>query len=397
MPRYQITAKDIQGNQIKKVIEAQNEEDAANLALEQDLYIEKINRLIHEKIRMRPAEKMNFIRLLAVTVRSGLPLLRGLRTILRENNTSQINILVLSLIAELEGGLSLSQAMENRDGLFSELEVSMVKAGEASGRLAVTLQQLYDFQASSYKFRKKLRSALSYPFIVFSFSIFVLIFFMAFIVPKFKDTYSSISKKLPEMTVFLLGISSWMNDNIIEIFIGLALCIIASVYFIKASKFKIYGERLLMKVPVFGKLFYWGLVVRFCTTLSTLLENQVNFLTSLTIARSSTDSEWINDRMINLIKYVKEGNSLSDFFNKEEIFPELAVQMVQMGEETGKLDIMLKNTAEYYQENMEYSMQNLESILQPFVIIFLGIFIAILVLVLFLPLFDLPATLNISD
>ena len=166
----------------------------AKKALEQEILVQSIRTVDRSKYKINVVEKLNFIRLLAVTSQSGLPILTGLQTIMRESRRGPLNRLTVEITSDLEAGQSISDAMAAREGVFDDLAISLVKAGELSGRLSQTLSQLYDYENTAYNFRKKLRSALAYPAIVFAFSIVVVASFLLFIVPRFRQPILALAK-----------------------------------------------------------------------------------------------------------------------------------------------------------------------------------------------------------
>lgn len=390
MPRYQINGLDAAGKPVVRQILAASREEAGRLALEQEILIQKIEAVGQGSYRVPAAEKLNFIRLLSVTTGSGLPLLEGLRTILSERSKSQMGNVIMQMMGELEQGHSLSQSMAARGGMFNDLSISMVRAGEASGRLPETLKQLYEYESSAFRFRKKLVGALAYPAVVFTFSILVVILFMGFIVPRFRDTYASFHGKLPAITLILLNISSLVSDNLFIIMVLLIGGISGIIISWRSPVYKGRMEKLWMKFPVFGEMYYFGILTRFARTMGTLAQNQVNFLEALQLATDATESSWFSSGMKRVIADVRDGTSVSESFARAGLFPELGQQMLRMGEKSGKLGDLLVSMADFYQENLDFKVAGIETILQPVVIIGLGGFIGFLVLSLFLPMFDLP-------
>jgi len=391
---YQIQGWNIDGEQIIKIVKAENLQEADQKAIELELKVNKITVLKRTKYKLKTEEKLNFIRLLSITSKSGLPILQGLKTILQENTKSSINNLVYEIIADLEEGESLSNSLMNRKGLFNNLSIALIKAGEISGKLTQTLDQLYEYENKSYKFKKKLKSALTYPFVIFSFSFIVVLIFLMGIVPKFKETYTSFGSKLPPLTEFLLNISEGLLDNMYLIFFGFIFLISGVIYFFKATRLKVYSEKFIIKIPLFGRMFFLGIVIRFARTLGTLVENKVNFIEALFLAKDASNSKWFQSIIEDVIPKVKEGESLSEILSHKEVIPPFLIQMIKMGEESGRLGELLISSASFYQEDIEQKVETIDSALQPIIIIFLGVFIGALVLALFLPMFDLPSVIQ---
>ncbi|RME88635.1 MAG: type II secretion system F family protein [Candidatus Hydrogenedentota bacterium] len=394
MPRYSVKGLDASGKDVHIVIVAQSQQEANEKALAREILVREVKPVTTAKYKIKSDEKLNFIRLLAVTIKSGLPILDGLKTILKENSSQKLQHLVLDILDDIERGESLSNALANREGVFDELTIALTKAGEASGKLAEALEQLYQYENQSFQFRKKLKSALSYPAVVLGFSFLTVFIFMGFIVPRFKETYSSFGGKLPAITTFLMDISDFVADYfalVLAAFIGLPILFFRAW---NSPTYKAQAEIWFMKIPIFGEIYESSLHIRFARTLGTMLKNQVSFLDALFLASEATESAWFANAISRVTEQVRSGISFSESLEEMHIVPEFFLQMAKMGEKTGRLGELLLEAADFYQDNLDHKVSTLQSVLQPVVVIFLGAFIGFLALGLFLPMFNLPGVLK---
>jgi len=337
-----------------------------------------------------------FTRQLATLIGAGLPLLRSINTLVRQEKTPVLKRTMESLAESVEGGSTFSEALTQHPQIFSKLYINMVKAGEMGGVLEVVLTRLAEFQEKSERIKGKVVSAMFYPVIVLVIAVAILAFLLVFIVPKFEQIFKDMlnGKPLPGLTLFVIEISNLVKNHIFSI-IGVIIVVVVAFRFFAASAFGTrILDRLKLKAPVIGSLLTKTSISRFTRTLGTLVSSGVPILPALNITKETSGNYVVATAIEHVHESVKEGETVVGPLEASGIFPPIVVSMVQVGEEVGRLPEMLIKVADVYDEEVDNAVAGLTSLLEPVMIVFLAVVVGTIVIALFLPLVTIIQTLG---
>jgi type IV pilus assembly protein PilC len=350
--------------------------------------------------RVKPKNLMIFTRQLATLIDSGLPLLRSLTVLEKQEPHPVLRSTIGALAENVQGGSTFSESLAQHPRIFNKLYVNMVKAGELGGVLEIVLNRLAEYQEKAQKLKNKIVSAMVYPVIVMFIAVAILVFLMIFIVPKFKEMFATTDSELPMISKIVFGTSQFFLDrplfvpNIVFVFIVFSL----GVFF-----FNVYGrtkggrkaiDTLKLKMPILGDIQRKSAVSRFSRTLGTLVTSGVPILQALNITRDTSGNVVISQAIEKVHESVKEGETIVTPLQASGVFPNMVISMVDVGEETGQLPEMLLKVADVYDDEVDNSVTALTSILEPIMIVFLALIVGSVVFALFLPLIKMISTMG---
>ena len=334
---------------------------------------------------------MIFTRQLATLVDSGLPLLRSLNVLAKQERDKLLKNTINKLADSVQSGSTFSDALALHPRIFNDLYVNMVKAGEAGGVLELVLNRLSEFQEKAAKIKNKVMAAMVYPGIVMTMAVGIMSFLLVFIVPRFEAIFHDIlgDKPLPPVTRFVLAVSDLMKHRGL-ILVGVVVAIVVLYKFIGRTR----GGRLVidnfkLRMPLFGNLNRKTAISRFARTLGTLVTSGVPILQALNITRETAGNAAIARAISQVHDSVKEGESIVQPLEASRVFPPMVVSMVDVGEETGKLPEMLLKIADVYDDEVDNAVAGLTSALEPIMIVFLAVVVGTIVLALFTPLISI--------
>jgi len=336
---------------------------------------------------VRPAVLAVFTRQLATLTEAGLPLLRGLR-ILEQQETNRTLKRVIGEIADtIEGGGTFSEALELHPEVFSRLYVNMVKAGETSGALDITLLRLAGFMEKAQKIKGKVKSAMFYPVAVLSVATIIMTVMMVFVVPRFQAVFVGLldGRSMPAFTVFVLRLSDLIRHH--ALFVAGAGGVLTAAFAIalRTTSGRWAFDYFKLKMPVFGVVLRKAAIARFGRTLGTLLGSGVPVLQALTIVKPTTGNVVVGNLVERIHSSVKEGEQIATPMRASTVFPPMVVGMVDVGEQTGALPDMLMKVADIYDDEVDNAVNSMTSLLEPVLIVFLGIVVGSIVIAMFLP------------
>jgi type IV pilus assembly protein PilC len=341
-----------------------------------------------EKKTIKGKTLMIFTRQLATLIDAGLPLLRGLTVLGKQEPDPVLKKTITQLAEAVQGGGTFSDGLSSHPKIFNRLYVNMVKAGELGGVLEVVLNRLAEFQEKAQKVKGKVQSAMMYPAIVLVIAIVIMGFLLVFIVPKFQQIFNDMlgGKPLPLLTQIVVGASTGIKDNIIWIIIGGAGIFAALKYFISTPKGSVQFDKFMLKAPLFGDLTRKNAISRFTRTLGTLVTSGVPILQALNITKETAGNAVISTAISKIHDAVKEGESIVRPMEASGVFPAMVISMVDVGEETGQLPEMLLKVADLYDDEVDNAVAGLTSMMEPIMIVFLAVVVGAIVIALFLPL-----------
>ena len=338
-----------------------------------------------------------FIRQLAVLIDAGLPLMRSLKTLERQQKPGTLQDAIIGIAELVEGGNTFSEALSNYPKIFNRLFVNMVKAGEAGGVLELVLNRLAEFVEKAEKLKAKVKAAMIYPIAVVAVAVGVLSYLMVSVVPKFQDIFGDFDITLPKMTAILISTSHWIRSNVYYDhfpYVGVLILAPIGLFIVikalaKTNKGKVIVDSLKLNMPLFGELLRKVAIARFARTLGTLINSGVPILQALNIVRDTSGNEIIARAVGSVHDSIREGESIVAPLRDTKVFTPMVISMIEVGEETGKLPDMLLRVADTYDEEVDTAVAGITSVIEPVLIVFLAVMVGFIVIALFLPLIKL--------
>jgi type IV pilus assembly protein PilC len=341
--------------------------------------------------RVKPKVLTTFTRQLATLVDAGLPLLRGLRVLEKQERHPTLKQIIGELGLGIEGGSTFSEALAQHPKVFNRLFVNMVKAGELGGVLEVVLARLAEFMEKAQKIKGKVIAAMFYPVAVLTVAVVILAVLMIWVVPKFKEIFKDMmpGKDLPAFTNFVLSISDAIAHNFIVTVICLAVFVGSLIAFIRTRFGRRIFDKFKLNMPVLGSVISKVAISRFTRTLGTLVSSGVPILQALTIVKETSGNVIVGAAVASVHESVKEGETITAPLEASGVFPPMVISMVDVGEQTGALPEMLMKIADNYDEEVDNAVAAMTSLLEPIMIVFLAVIVGSIVIALFLPLIAL--------
>jgi type IV pilus assembly protein PilC len=347
--------------------------------------------VLFQKKTVKAKTLMVFTRQLATLIDAGLPLLRGLNVLEKQERDILLKNTINPVADSVQGGSTFSESLALHPKIFNKLFVNMVKAGELGGVLELVLGRLAEFQEKAQKVKNKVKSAMIYPVIVLSLAMVIMAFLFVFIVPKFAAIFHDMlgDKPLPAITQFVIGISGYKQQHRL-VLIGAIVALIASYKLVaRTLAGRAVIDRLALRAPLFGDLTRKSSISRFARTLGTLVTSGVPILQALNITRETAGNTVIAHAISRVHDSVKEGESIVQPLEASGAFPPMVISMVDVGEETGQLPEMLLKIAEVYDDEVDNSVAGLTSMLEPIMIVMLAVIVGTIVIALFMPLISI--------
>lgn len=424
MPKYSYVALDARGSETKGEIEADNQNAALSKIREKGLFPTSVSEAsastrpgksgksargkssgsgLKKEIKLpvfftkvKTKELMVFTRQLATLVDAGLPLVRSMQVLEKQEKNPGLKKALAEMADSIQSGSTFAEALAQHPKIYNKLYVNMAKAGEVGGVLDTVLIRLAEFMEKAQKIKNKVVSAMVYPMVVLCMALGILTFLMIVIIPKFKEIFSELlsGQALPALTQFVMNASELMTTKLPYLVIG----IIALVFLFKlAAKSKagsLIVDRMKLNMPIFGNLIRKTVVGRFTRTLGTLMASGVPVLQALNIVRDTAGNEVVAKAVSQIHDAVKEGENMAPPIEASGVFPPMVVSMVQVGEETGELPEMLMKIADSYDDEVDNAVAGLTSIIEPLLIVFLAVVVGTIVIALFLPLISIIGNLS---
>lgn len=335
-----------------------------------------------------------FTRQFSTMLNAGLPLLTCLEILGKQTESPALRKILAEVKGDVEGGLSLADALRRQPKAFDNLYVNMVESGETGGALDVILMRLATYLEKSAALRRKIRGAMIYPAIISLVAVGAISVMLLFVIPIFAQMFAGVGAELPAMTQLVMKMSDFLQVAIIPlIFISIALFTILRRWHKTESGAKVM-DPIFLKLPVFGDLTKKQSIARFARTLSTLLSSGVPIIDALEITARSAGNWVIEDAILKARISIKGGENIADPLSKTAVFPPMVTQMIAIGEASGGLDDMLAKVADFYDDEVDQAVENLTSALEPLIMVFLGGIVGFLVISMYLPIFQLAGTIQ---
>lgn len=401
MPIYKWEGKTTKGMVKKGELEAPNE-GALRVHLRQQGIIPtkispkgkeiQISLPIKRKVKQRAIAI--FTRQLATMIDAGLPLVQSLDVLASQQEDKMFKKIIREIREDVEGGSTFAGALRKHPETFNELYTNLVVAGEEGGILDNILIRLANYIEKAEALKKKVKSALVYPGVIVTVAVLVVMILMIFVIPVFETMFKSAGQSLPLPTLIVLSISKLIKKYILLFIPAVILLIYLFRRFYRTENGRALIDRLLLKLPVFGILLKKVSVARFARTLGTLVSSGVPILDGLNIVSKTAGNRTIETAILNARASIREGETIAEPLNRSGIFPPMVIQMISVGESTGALDSMLSKIADFFEEEVDIAVGNLTSLLEPFLMIFLGVVIGGVVVSMYLPIFQMASAIH---
>ena len=396
------------GKYVEGTIDALNQEEASFKLKEQKIIITNLTRTKKKadkkekkkgggfsfgKKKVTPQDVMVFSKQFATMVKAGLPILNVLGMLRDQIEHPQMKEIIEDVRKSLEGGVTLSKCFEKYPKIFDNIYINLIKAGEASGKLDVFLLKLVESLEKREKVKKKIKGALMYPSVMFSVAIVVMVFMLIKVVPVFAKMYEGMGVALPTPTAAIMTASDFMRGTGgMVTFITLAVAFAIFKYTTsKMPNVRYAWHKQVLKLPVFGDMILKSLIARVSLIMGNLSSAGVNLLESIEIAKQVSNNDVVTLALENVKKGVFSGDTLTKLFAKEPVFPPTFSQLVSVGEQTGNLDEMFTSVSRYYEEEFDTAVDNMSSLIEPIMIVFMGTMIGGLMIAMYSPIFNVGA------
>jgi len=391
---------DRKGNRIK------GESRAANMALAKadlrrqgiiPLKVKKKSSSIftNRKQKITSKDIAIFSRQLATMMSAGVPMVQAFDIVGRGHNNPSMQEMILSIKADVEGGTSLTAALRKHPLYFDDLFCNLVEAGEQAGVLETLLHKIATYKEKTESLKAKIKKALFYPTAVIVVAILITAIIMIFVIPQFKDLFSSFGADLPAFTRFVITISDFVAAWWWAILIAVVgIVVTASNIWKRSPKFREALDRILLKIPVIGMIMHKAALARFCRTTATMFAAGVPLVEALQSVAGATGSTVYEQAVLKMRDDVATGQALQLAMRQQGLFPHMVIQMVTIGEESGALDDMLAKVADFYEEEVDNAVDALSSLLEPLIMVILGTVVGGLVIALYLPIFQLGSVVS---
>ncbi|HCL91637.1 MAG TPA: type II secretion system F family protein [Verrucomicrobiota bacterium] len=425
MPKYTYVAMDAHGKESKGTLEVASQNEAISRVKDMGLFPTKIVEV--DKAKAKPDKKSapaaksgakkggkglnvninikipglggrvkskvltTFTRQLATLVDAGLPLLRGLRVLEKQERNATLKGIINELAIAIEGGSTFSEGLAQHPKVFNRLFVNMVKAGELGGVLEVVLNRLSEFMEKAQKIKGKVVAAMFYPVAVLVVAVIILSILMVYVIPKFKEVFAGMLEgaQLPAFTRFVLAISDTIREHFVATLSILGGFVVLLMLFIRTKFGRRVFDKFKLKMPVVGPVINKVAISRFTRTLGTLVSSGVPILQALTIVKETAGNVIIANAVAAVHENVKEGETITAPLEASGVFPPMVISMVDVGEQTGALPEMLLKIADTYDDEVDNAVAAMTSLLEPIMIIFLAVIVGSIVIAMFLPLIEL--------
>jgi type IV pilus assembly protein PilC len=397
---FSYKAKTPDGRVIDGRIEAESEEALEHSMKQQKLTIVSVTKtggfasLFNMGPRVKTATVSIFSRQFSTMITAGLPVLQALNILCEQQDNKTFKEVLIKIRDDIGSGANLSDAMSKYPGIFDNLYCNMIKAGELSGSLDQILDRLSTYLEKSEALNSKIKGALSYPITIVVICFIIVVILLVKVVPSFKTIFESGGGKLPQMTQTLLDVSAFEQHYFLFEIVAIVVLVFAFNFIKRTDKGGFLIDKFMLKVPIFGSLIKKQTVARFARTLGTLIKSGVGILDALETVAHSSGNRVIEKALLDTRSAVREGQALTEPMKATGLFPTMVIQMVAVGEETGKLDEMLLRMSDFYDAEVNTAVDSIMSMIEPLIMAFLGVVIGYLVIAMFLPMFSMGSMVS---
>jgi MSHA biogenesis protein MshG len=334
-------------------------------------------------------DRILFCRQLATLLTAGVDLLQSLTIITRQIQHPRLKEILAEISSSIEKGSSLSDSFAVYPKIFNPLFINIIRIGEESGGLDTSFQYLGELYENEKSIRERIKMATRYPKIVITALSCAMLFLMSFVVPKFVSVFDNAKVELPIATRILISLSDFFASYFVLIILSAGALAVAYRYALRNRKFVMARDRLALKIPILGDLAVKIYMSRFCRVFSILTSSGINIIKTLKLSTAALENLVLVAMLDDVRNEVEKGTDLYQAMTLHEHFPEMVVQMVTVGEESGKLDEMMGKVADYYEVETDYTIKNLSSLIEPILLLLMGIMVGFIALAIFTPMWDM--------
>ncbi|GAG64582.1 unnamed protein product [marine sediment metagenome] len=398
MATFVYKVRDRSGKIFTGSMEGENRSSVVFRLREMDYFITSISEkrrgfLISKEItffqRIKFRDLTVFYRQFSTMVNAGLTLVSSLDILIEQVENKTLSNVIKTVKSDVEAGSTLADAFAKQPQVFSELNISMIRAGEIGGVLDEILNKIADLMEKEYALRQKIKSAMTYPVFISSAAVIMGIFMLAFILPQFVEVFTQFGAELPVLTKGLVILTVLFNKYWYLFFITFAAMVFAFLAYIKTPNGRVNFDKFKLNAPIFGEINRKTAVARFTRILGTLIKSGVPILEALKVSSNAIGNLVISFAVTNAKTKIKEGQSISSPLAESGVFPPMVTQMIMVGEESGELEEMLINVANFYDEEVDRTVERLTSIIEPIMMVFIGLTVGIVVIAMYLPIFNM--------
>lgn len=400
MPRFQYEALDIRGKTVSGIVNAQSREAVLKDLRNQGYKVTSIKEqgggldtkdLTISFQRVSMFALALFTRQFAVLFNSGMSMVRSLEALMIQNQRDKLGLTIETMARDIKGGFSLSRALAKHPDIFSPVYVSLVKAGEMAGALGEVLDRLASLMERDNALRKKVSASLTYPMFVLFFAVIVVVGLVLYIFPQFMNVFQGMNVELPIFTKILIWlVDTALNPVVMILFlVGVTFLWLGTTYYVKTPRGRRVRDTIILELPIIGPINKKTVISRFCRTLGTLIASGVPVVHSLEIVGRAVGNDVVASMLDDVKSGLKAGLRLSQPMMESRLFPPIVSNMVAVGEETGNLAALMEKLADYFDQEVEYSLSSFASVIEPIMILGLGLVIGFILLAVFMPIYGL--------
>ena len=334
-----------------------------------------------------------FCRQFSTMIDAGLPIIQCMDILHAQQENATFKKMLKSIKEQVESGSTLADSLKKYPKQFDDLFVNMVAAGEAGGILDTILRRLSAYMEKAAKLKSQVKGAMTYPIVTMVIAIAVVAIILVFVIPVFQEMFADMGGALPGPTLMVVAMSEFVKSKIHWIIIGVIIFIFAFRKYYKTEKGRKIVDATMLKLPIFGLLIRKVAVAKFTRTMGTMLSSGVAILEALDIVAKTSGNKTVEQAIYTVRSGIAEGRTMADPLAESGVFPAMVCQMISVGESTGALDAMLEKIADFYEEEVDQAVENLTSLIEPFMLVFLGVVIGGLVIAMYLPIFKMAGAL----
>ncbi len=344
--------------------------------------------------KVKNADIILFARQFSTMIDAGLPIIQCLDILYTQQGNVTFRKMLKEIKESVEGGATLAEALKKFPKHFDDLFVNMIAAGEAGGILDAILRRLAAYMEKTAKLNAKVKGAMTYPIVTLLVAVAVLAVILIFVIPVFEEMFADFGGELPTATKIVVAMSDMVKSKALYILIAIIIGVFAFKKFYSTEKGTAVVDDLILKFPVFGDLLRKVAVAKFTRTMGTMLASGVAILEALDIVAKTAGNKTIEKAIYDVRSGIAEGRTMADPLAESNVFPPMVCQMISVGESTGALDAMLEKIADFYDEEVDQAVENLTSLIEPFMLVFLGVTIGGLVVAMYLPIFKMAGAIS---
>ena len=401
MPVFQWEGKDRRDNVQKGEMEAASEQAARSMLARRQITPVKVKKKpkdLFENVgflqpKIQHQDIIIFCRQFSTMIDAGLPIIQCLDILQAQQDNKTFKKMLSDIKASVESGQTLAESLKKYPEQFDDLFTNMVAAGEAGGILDVILRRLSAYMEKAAKLKRQVKGAMTYPLVTIIIAILVVAVILVFVIPVFEEMFSEFGQALPAPTQIVISMSNFVQSNILYIIIAIVLFIFAARRLYKTERGRAFVDDKMLKLPVIGILLRKVAVARFTRTMGTMLSSGVAILEAFDVVAKTSGNKTLENALYSVRNSIAEGETIADPLSRTGVFPPMVCQMIAVGESTGAVDAMMEKIADFYEEEVDQSVENLTAMIEPFMLVFLGVVIGGLVISMYLPIFQIAGAL----